>query len=107
MEYKFGFRPEGTVALAISGAITTIVSGAFAGVYETGLSAFGYDASLGVAQPEGVVNWLYFVKYIVPIIQYTLIAVGMYFLDLEEKLPEMQKEIHARAGSSEAEGEEK
>ncbi len=107
VEYKFGFRPEGTVALAISGAITTIVSGAFAGVYETGLSAFGYDASLGVAQPEGVVNWLYFVKYIVPIIQYTLIAVGMYFLDLEEKLPEMQKEIHARAGSSEAEGEEK
>ena len=96
VEYKYGFRPEGTVALAVTTAIATIVSGAFAGVYETGLSAFGYEASLGTAQPQGVINWLYFIRYIIAIIQYVIIIVVLYFMDLEEKLPEMQKEITER-----------
>ncbi len=96
VEYKFHFRPEGTVALAVTTAIATIISGAFAGVYETGLSFFGYQAHLGVNQPAGVVNWLYFVRYIVPIIHFLVISVVLYFMDLEEKLPQMQKEIRAR-----------
>lgn len=96
VEYKFGFRPEGTVALAIATAIATIVSGAFAGAYETGLSAFGYQANLGVNQSSGVIGWLYFIKYIVPIIQYSLVIIALYFMNLEEKLPAMQKEIHER-----------
>ncbi|MBO4537960.1 MAG: MFS transporter, partial [Erysipelotrichaceae bacterium] len=58
VEYKYNFRPEGTVALAVTTAIATIVSGAFAGVYETGLSANGYQAELGTAQPQGVISWL-------------------------------------------------
>ena len=96
VEYKYGFRPEGTVALAVTTAIATIVSGAFAGVYETGLSAFGYEASLGTAQPQGVINWLYFIRYIIAIIQYVIIIVVLYFMDLEENLPEMQIEITER-----------
>ena len=96
VEYKFGFRPEGTVALAVTTAIATIVSGAFAGVYETGLSAFGYQAALGTAQPQGVISWLYFIRYTVAIIQYVIIIVVLYFLNLEERLPQMQKEIRER-----------
>ncbi|HQB33057.1 MAG TPA: MFS transporter, partial [Erysipelotrichaceae bacterium] len=92
IEYKFHFRPEGTVALAVTTAIATVISGAFAGVYETGLSFFGYQAHLGVNQPQGVINWLYFVRYIVPIIHYIIVFVILYFMDLEEKLPQMQKE---------------
>ena len=99
VEYKFGFRPEGTVALAVTTAIATVVSGAFAGVYETGLSAFGYQADLGMAQPQGVINWLYFIRYIVAIIQYVIIFAVLYFMDLEAKLPEMQKEIEERKGA--------
>ena len=96
IEYKYDFRPEGTLALAVTTAISTIVSGAFAGVYETGLSMNGYQASLGMDQPQGVINWLYFIRYIVPIVQCVITIVVLYFMNLEEKLPEMQAEIHAR-----------
>ena len=96
IEYKYDFRPEGTLALAVTTAISTIVSGAFAGVYETGLSMNGYQASLGMDQPQGVINWLYFIRYIVPIVQCVITIVVLYFMNLEEKLPEMQVEIHAR-----------
>lgn len=96
VEYKYGFRPEGTVALAVTTAIATIISGAFAGVYETGLSAFGYQAALGTAQPQGVISWLYFIRYTIAIIQYVIIIVVLYFMNLEEKLPQMQKEIRER-----------
>lgn len=96
VEYKYNFRPEGTVALAITGALSTIVSGAFSGVYETGLSYYGYQAAAGVNQAAGVINWLYFIRYIVPIIQCVLTIIILYFLNIEEKLPEMQKEILAR-----------
>ena len=96
IEYKYDFRPEGTLALAVTTAISTIVSGAFAGVYETGLSMNGYQASLGMNQPQGVINWLYFIRYIVPIVQCVITIVVLYFMNLEEKLPEMQAEIHAR-----------
>lgn len=101
VEYKFNFRPEGTVALAITGAISTILTGVFAGVYETGLSHFGYQATLGVNQPEGVIGWLYFIRYCVPLIQCVLTIVILYFLNIEEKLPQMQKEIQSRKGNTE------
>lgn len=103
VEYKFNFRPEGTIALAITVAISTIVSGAFAGIYETGLSYFGYQPLNGVNQPDGVINWLYFIRYIVPAIQNILLIVMLYFLNLEKELPHMQKEILARKEAAENE----
>ena len=63
------------------------------GVYETGLSGFGYDVALGVNQPQGVVNWLYFIRYVVPIIEYALMIVILYFMNLEEKLPTIKAEL--------------
>ena len=102
IEYKYDFRPEGTIALAVTTAIATIISGAFAGVYETGLSINGYQASLGMNQPQGVVNWLYFIRYIVPIIQCVITIIVLYFMNLEEKLPQMQAEIHARREKKDA-----
>ena len=96
VEYKHGFRPEGTIAVALLICLSTLVTGLFAGVYETGLSAFGYDAAAGTAQTAGVINWLYFIRYGVQIVQYTLIIVIVFFLDLESKLPAMQSAIHQR-----------
>lgn len=102
VEHKYDFRPEGTIALAVTTAIATIISGAFSGVYETGLSAAGYQADLGVNQPQGVITWLYFIRYIVAIIASVIIFVTLYFMNLEEKLPQMQKEIQERHASIEA-----
>ncbi len=96
VEYRYNFRPEGTVALAVTVALSTIISGAFAGVYETGLSYFGYMPLAGTDQPAGVINWLYFIRYIVPIVQCILTFVILFFLDIEKKLPQMQQEILER-----------
>lgn len=96
VEYKYGFRPEGTIALALMMCLMTLVTGFFSGVYETGLSSFGYDVALGTNQPQGVINWLYFIRYGIQIIQYGLIIVIMFCIDLEKKLPQMQEAIRSR-----------
>lgn len=96
VEYKFGFRPEGTVAAALVGCVTGIICGAFSGCYETGLSMNGYLPEKGVNQVPGVVNWIYFVRYVVPIIEYVALIILLKFMDLEKKLPKMQAEIQER-----------
>ena len=70
-------------------------------MYETGLSSFGYDVALGTNQPQGVINWLYFIRYGIQIIQYVLIIVIMFFMDLEKKLPMMQETIRQRQKNAE------
>lgn len=96
VEYKFGFRPEGTVAAALVGCVTGIICGAFSGCYETGLSMNGYLPEKGVNQVPGVVNWIYFVRYVVLIIEYVVLIILLKFMDLEKKLPKMQAEIQER-----------
>ena len=103
IEYKYDFRPEGTIAAAIILCVSGFLSGAFNGVYETGLSSAGYDSLLGTAQPQAVYNWLYFVRYAVPLIQHALMILLLIFMDLEKKLPDWQKEIKKRHGADDAE----
>ena len=106
VEYKHGFRPEGTVSVAIIMCILNLFTGVFAGVYETGLNMNGYDPMADMAQPAGVINWLYFIKYAVPAIEYAIIILILLFMNLEKKLPDMQKTIRERyAAEAEARGE--
>lgn len=106
VEYKHGFRPEGIVSVAVILCVLNLFTGMFAGVYETGLNLSGYQPALGAAQPEGVANWLYFIRYTVPIIEYALMIVILYFMNLEEKLPDMQRAIRQRhKEAAEARGE--
>ena len=106
VEYNKGFRPEGTVSMAIIMCIVNLVTGIFAGVYETGLEMNGYDPLLDMGQPAGVINWIYFIKYAVPAIEYVIIILILFFMNLENKLPDMQKAIRERyKASAEARGE--
>lgn len=106
IEYKHNYRIEGTIGLAIATSASTLLSGAFSGVYETGLSLNGYDASLGVNQPEGVITWLNIIKYVVPIVEYGLVILVLLFMNLEKKLPAMQAAIQLRRKEeAEARGE--
>lgn len=106
VEYKHGFRPEGMVSVAVISCVINLFTGIFSGVYETGLNLNGYLPAMGADQPEGVVNWLYFIRYIVPIVQYGLYIVILLFMNLEDKLPEMQQAIRARhKAAAEARGE--
>jgi GPH family glycoside/pentoside/hexuronide:cation symporter len=86
--------------------ILNLFTGIFAGVYETGLNMNGYDPMADMAQPQGVVNWLYFIKYMVPAVEYAIIILILLFMNLEKKLPDMQKEIRERyIAAAEARGE--
>ena len=106
VEYKHGFRPEGTVSVAVIMCILNLVTGIFAGVYETGLSVNGYDPMADTNQPLGVINWLYFIKYMVPAIEYAVIIAILFFMSLEKQLPDMQREIKERyIAAAEARGE--
>ena len=106
MRYKHGFRPEGIVSVAVILCVLNLFTGMFAGVYETGLNLSGYQPALGAEQPEGVANWLYLIRYTVPIIEYALMIVILYFMNLEEKLPDMQRAIRQRhKEAAEARGE--
>ena len=106
VEYKHGFRPEGTVSVAIIMCVLNLFTGIFAGVYETGLNVNGYDPMADMAQPQGVINWLYFIKYMVPAVEYVIIILILLFMNLEKKLPTMQKEIRERyIAAAEARGE--
>lgn len=94
------------VTLAVIWCVLNLFTGMFAGVYETGLNMSGYQSSLGATQPESVANWLYFIRYVVPIAEYALIIVILYFMNLEEKLPMMQQTIRQRhKEAAEARGE--
>lgn len=106
VEYKHGFRPEGTVSVAIIMCVINLFTGIFAGVYETGLNVNGYDPMADMNQPVGVINWLYFIKYMVPAIEYAIIILILIFMNLEKKLPDMQREIRERyIAAAEAKGE--
>ena len=106
VEYKYGYRIEGTIGLSIATSAVSLITGLFSGVYEHGLSINGYDASLGTAQPQGVIDWLMFVKYGVPIIEYALVIGILIFMNLENKLPMMQDAIQLRRRQeAEARGE--
>lgn len=106
VEYKHGFRPEGIVSVAVIMCVLNLFTGMFAGIYETGLNLSGYRPNDGAVQPEGVSNWLYFIRYVVPIIEYALMIVILYFMNLEEKLPGMQQAIRQRhKEAAEARGE--
>lgn len=106
VEYKHGFRPEGIVSVAVIWCVLNLITGLFSGVYETGLNLSGYQPMLGAEQPESVDNWLYFIRYIVPMIEYGLMILILWFMNLEEKLPMMQQTIRQRhKEAAEARGE--
>lgn len=106
VEYKHNFRPEGLLSGALIYAVVNLITGAFGGLYETGLTANGYDAALGADQPTGVFTWLYFVRYGVPLIQYSLLAIVLLFMTIEKHLPKMTEEVRARRkAEAEARGE--
>lgn len=114
IEYKYGYRPEGTLAVGVITTIITAVLSPLNAIYETGLSAFGYKAPEivdGVTkifeQNEAVNRWILFAYYGAYAVLAVIVFIVCIFFDAEKKMPEIHAELCARAKkAAEDRGEE-
>ena len=95
VEYKAGYRIEGTLAASIVGGISAALLSPFSAIYETGLSYFGFDA-FATAQNAAVNNWIIFAYYGGYAIQAISLILVLIFFDAEKKLPKIQTELKER-----------
>ena len=96
IEYKYGYRPEGTLAVGIIGTIVGTVLSPVNAVYETGLSINGYVA--GAAQQNAAVNrWILFAYYGAYAIFALVVFIVCIFFDAEKKMPMIHAELRERA----------
>ncbi len=104
IEYKYGYRPEGTLAVGIITTVYTAVLSPLNAIYETGLSAFGYKAPEVVdgvttifKQNEAVDRWILFAYYGAYAIFAVLVFIVCIFFDAEKKMPEIHEKLRERA----------
>lgn len=96
IEYKHGYRAEGTLATGIIVTIITAVLTPVNAVYETGLSNAGYTAGLAV-QPDAVNNWILFAYYGSYVIFAVIVLVVSILFDLEPRMPVIHEALRERA----------
>ncbi len=96
IEYKHGYRPEGTLANSVIYTIITAVMTPLNAVYETGLSLNGYVAG-AAAQNAAVNRWILFAYYGAYAILAIVIFVVCIFFDMEKRLPQIHAELRERA----------
>ena len=96
IEYRHGYRPEGTLAVGILGTIVSAVLSPLNAVYETGLTLNGYVA--GAMQQNAAVNrWILFAYYGAYAVFAIIVFVVCIFFDAEKKMPMIHAELRERA----------
>ncbi len=96
LEYKHGYRPEGTLAVGLISTVITTLMTPLNAVYETGLSLNGYIAG-AMQQPQAVNNWILMAYYGAYAVFAVIMLIVCIFFDLEKKMPEIHAELRARA----------
>lgn len=96
IEYKHGFRPEGSVASNIIGVVYGALLTPAAGLYETVLVALGYDAYSNAGQNASVVTWIVFVWFGIVVIKGLVYLICLIPFDAEEVIASVQVELKAR-----------
>lgn len=102
IEYRYGYRPEGTLAVGIITTLYTALLTPMNALYETGLSMNGYVAG-AMEQNDAVNRWIIFAYYGAYAIFAIIVFVVCIFFDAEKKMPEIHAELERRA--KEARGE--
>lgn len=106
IEYRYGFRPEGTVAANIIFAVYTALMSPLSALYETVLYNRGFEPYVAV-QNEAVNNWILFAYYGGYAIMAIIVLVVCIFFDYEKKEKEIRRVLDERAKAAcEARGEE-
>lgn len=96
IEYKHGYRPEGTLAVGIVTTLVTAVLTPLNAVYETGLSLNGYEAGAAV-QNTAVNNWILLAYYGSYVVLAVVIFTVCIFFDVEKRIPEIHATLRERA----------
>ncbi|MBQ5985766.1 MAG: MFS transporter [Clostridia bacterium] len=96
LEYKYGYRPEGTLAVGLISTVITTLMTPLNAVYETGLSLNGYVAG-AVQQPQAVNNWILMAYYGAYGVFAVIMLIVCIFFDLEKKMPEIHAALRERA----------
>lgn len=105
IEYRYGYRPEGTLAVGIITTLYTALMTPMNALYETGLSMNGYVAG-AMEQNDAVNQWIIFAYYGAYAIFAIIVFVVCIFFDAEKKMPEIHAELERRAKeAAEARGE--
>lgn len=105
MEYKHGYRAEGTMAVGIIVTIYNTILTPLNAVYETGLSLNGYVAG-AAQQPEAVNNWILFAYYGSYAVFAVIVFIVCIFFNVEKQMPEVHAALRERAKqATEARGE--
>ena len=108
VEWKNGYRCDGLSASVIS-IIGTVSSGIGMGLFNRGLSLFGYVAPAAdgswVAQNSNVQNFFTFGYNGIPLISFVIIIVLLIFFKVEKEIPRIHSDITARhKADAEAQG---
>ena len=96
IEYRNGYRAEGTLATGIITTIITTLMMPLNAAYETGLSLAGYTAGMA-QQPAAVNRWILFAYYGSYAIFAVMILMISIFFDLEPQMPKIHEELRRRA----------
>ena len=96
LEYKYGYRAEGTLAVGVLSTIITTIMTPLNALYETGLSVNGYQAGQAV-QPQAVNNWILMAYYGSYAVLAVIIIIVCLFFDIDKKMPEIHEALRERA----------
>lgn len=96
VEFKSGFRLEGLLGLAIITAIQSAIYAPFAGGYESSILKLGFVDAEGVVPTEAVKNFMTMSFYLFDIIMASAFLIGLPFMNVEKKLPEINAELLRR-----------
>lgn len=96
VEFKSGFRLEGLLGVAIVVAVQSAICAPFAGGYESSILKLGFVDAEGVIPNETVTDFMTMAFYMFDIILATAYLIGLPFIDVEKKLPEINAELLRR-----------
>lgn len=96
VEFKSGFRLEGLLGVAIITAIQSAIYAPFAGGYESSILKLGFVDVQGVVPNETVTNFMTMSFYLFDIIMSVAFLIGLPFINVEKKLPEINAELLRR-----------
>lgn len=96
VEHKSHLRLEGLLGVAIVTAIQSLVYAPFAGGFESSILKLGFVDVESVLPNAGVINFMVLAFYLFDIILAVSNLVLLPFVDVEKKLPEINKELMQR-----------